>query len=303
MATGTSGTGTKIEVSSDQVTWYPICVFGNEATVNFGQKAVSKEFCLSQDLPFLAMDFAEFDNQTYSYFWSEEFGSLADEVIKTAFESPIYDDKKIYFRVEANNSRGTSGTQYQAEYIVTAYKHLFKRGEINKTEFTIDQLTVPIESLARFYENFCWQPLGTDGGTVYGTVGAGAIFPDFVSDGTHIFNFTLDTSTNYFDIEFGDAGGEQLDNAEVVIFKYEEQNVGMVWDDALLFYRGENETLADRLALLEGQEVCGYNMVMPKTVVDYNYTVLGTETEAQITASRYVGKPTFFDKILSFWRK
>jgi len=58
-------------------------------------------------------------------------------------------DKKVKIRIEVNNSLGVNGTQYTSDQIVLGYKHLgFTKDGSIKTEVMLEQLTVPVETVA-----------------------------------------------------------------------------------------------------------------------------------------------------------
>jgi hypothetical protein len=144
----TDGKLTIVEVSTDGTTFESVCTFSNEATVDFGSSSVNKEYCLSSELPFISLGDKEFADQTHTMVWSEGLGDAAKKIIEEAHLAKPIEEKTIWIRVTANNSKGTNGTQYVAKFIVSGYKHLFKKGEINKTEFTVAQTTTPVETLA-----------------------------------------------------------------------------------------------------------------------------------------------------------
>ncbi len=144
------GNLTKVEVGAGAgaVAFESICVFGGETMVDFGTYSTNKEYCLSQAVPFTAINDLEFGSQTYTYLWSEGSGDAANVIIQAAHMATVLEDKKITVMTEANNSGGTNGTQYTADFIVTGYKHTFIKGEVNKTEFTVEQLSIPVEVVA-----------------------------------------------------------------------------------------------------------------------------------------------------------
>ncbi len=148
MADAVQGNLTKIGVSDDGVTFEPICVFGGETTVDYGTYTTNKEYCLSDSNPFVSLGDLEFGDQTFTYLWSEGAGDAANVIIKAAFDATDLVGSTITIQTEANNSAGVNGTQYEAEYLVTGYKHLFKKGEVNKTEFSVTQTTTPTEVVA-----------------------------------------------------------------------------------------------------------------------------------------------------------
>lgn len=143
--TETQGNLTIIEVSKDNITFSPVCVYGNETKVDYGKMSVNKEFCLSSDDPTVTTGKREFGEQSYNHLWLEGDGSAGNKIIKDAHLAPKLDDKKIYIRVTANNSQGANGTQYTAQFLVTSYAHIFKKEEVNKTEWACEQLTLPTE--------------------------------------------------------------------------------------------------------------------------------------------------------------
>ncbi len=148
MGTPVQGNLTKIGVSADGTTFSPICVFGGEAVVDFGTFTTNKEFCLSQKDAVVSMGDLEFGSQSYTYLWSEAAGDAANVIIKAAFDASDLVGSTIKIQVEANNTLGANGTQYVADFLVTGYKHLFKKGEVNKTEFAIEQTSSPVETVA-----------------------------------------------------------------------------------------------------------------------------------------------------------
>lgn len=150
MADPILGNATKLGVGegADATVFEPICVFGGEALVDFGTYSTNKEYCLAKAEPYVALDDLEFASQTYSYLWSEGSGDAADVIIQAAHLATNLDSKTISVQTEANNSGGTTGTIYTANFLVTGYKHTFTKGAVNKTEFTIEQLSVPVEAVA-----------------------------------------------------------------------------------------------------------------------------------------------------------
>ena len=145
--TGVAGNLTKVGVGAGAgaSSFEPICVFGGEAIVDFGTYSTNKEYCLSQAEPFVSLSTLEFGSQTYTYIWSEGLGDLANKIFQDAHLATTLDAKKITIQTEANNSLGTNGTQYTADFLVTGYKFLFKEGELNKVEVSVEQLTTPVE--------------------------------------------------------------------------------------------------------------------------------------------------------------
>lgn len=137
----TQGNLTMVEVSDDNIAFHPICTYGKEATVEYGKYSISKEFCLSSDDPEIALGEKDYSDRTYSHLWEEGNGSAGNLVVKTAYENKT----KIFIRVTANNSAGANGTQYTSEFMVNDYKHMFKKAEVNKTEWSCSQMTEPVE--------------------------------------------------------------------------------------------------------------------------------------------------------------
>ena len=131
-------------------TFSPICVFGGEATVDFGTYSTNKEYCLSKKEAYVALNDLEFGSQTFTYLWSEGAGDAADAIILAAHNATDITGKTITVQTEASNSSDgvKAGTLYTTEFIVTGYKYLFKKGEVNKVEFTIEQTTSPVETIA-----------------------------------------------------------------------------------------------------------------------------------------------------------
>ena len=144
----TNGNLTIVEVSADNTAFNPVCTYTNEASVDFGTVSVNKEFCLSDDVAIVSTGQRDFGSQTYNHLWLEGAGSAGNAIIKSAHEASILADKEIYIRVTANNSGGVSGTTYTAKFIITSYKHMFKKGEVNKTEWACEQLDMPVEVAA-----------------------------------------------------------------------------------------------------------------------------------------------------------
>lgn len=143
-----NGSLTIIEVSSDNVAFSPVCTFTNEVTVDFGTVSVNKEFCLSDDIAIVSTGQREFGSQNYNHLWLEGNGSAGNQIIKDAHEAAVLDDKEIYIRVTANNTGGISGTKYTARFVITSYKHMFKKQEVNKTEWACEQIDMPVEVAA-----------------------------------------------------------------------------------------------------------------------------------------------------------
>ena len=138
-----------VGVGADAATFSPICVFGGEAVVDFGTFSTNKEYCLSQAEPFVALNELEFGSQTYTYLWSEGVGDAANKIIQDAHKATDIAAKTISIETEANNgSTGKAGTKYAANFIVTGYKFLFKKGEVNKVEFQVEQTSAPTETAA-----------------------------------------------------------------------------------------------------------------------------------------------------------
>ena len=148
----TLGNLTKVGIGAgnDATTFEPICVFGGETLVDFGVYGTNKEYCLSRKEAYVALGDLEFGSQTYTYLWSEGTGDAANVIIAAAHAAETIVGKQITIETEASNSvDGTKkGTLYKANFIVTGYKHLFKKGEINKTEFTVEQTSTPVEVVA-----------------------------------------------------------------------------------------------------------------------------------------------------------
>ena len=141
----TTGNLTWVEVSTDNVTFSPICVYGNEAKVDYGKSSVKKEFCLSSNDAVVTTGNREFSEHSYNHLWLEGDGSAGNKIIKDAHLADALEDKKIYIRVTANNTQGTNGTQYTARFLVSSYAHLFKKEEVVKTEWACEQLDLPVE--------------------------------------------------------------------------------------------------------------------------------------------------------------
>jgi len=138
----------EVGAGSEASTFQPVCVFGGEAIIDFGTYSTNKEYCLSNAVPYTALNELELGTQSYTYLWSEGTGNAANVIIQDAHEATTMALKTITIRHEANNTLGSNGTQYVADYLVTGYKHIMRKGEVNKTEFTIEQLTLPTETVA-----------------------------------------------------------------------------------------------------------------------------------------------------------
>lgn len=136
-----TGKGTKVEVSTDGTTFETLCVFNNEATVDYGEYAVNEEFCLSSNDPAITRGKRTYGEYEYIHKWEEGNGSAGNKIVKDAHVS----GDEIYVRVEATNSGGTNGTQYTSKFIVTKYKHTFKDSEMNKSVWSCKQTTEPVE--------------------------------------------------------------------------------------------------------------------------------------------------------------
>lgn len=143
-----NGDLTKVEVSDDAISYELICVFENQVTVDFGTQAINEESCLAQKDPIVSTGDTTYSEQELSYMWSEGSGDAANAIIQTAANADELSEKTISIRVEFNNSLGTNGTQYDFDGIVTAYRHMAVKGEVNKTYFTLKQTTVPVETIA-----------------------------------------------------------------------------------------------------------------------------------------------------------
>ncbi|MCK5744479.1 MAG: hypothetical protein KAH30_07045, partial [Caldisericia bacterium] len=104
--------------------------------------------CLSKAEPYVALGDLEFGSQTFQGLWSEGTGDAGKTIIETAHKASTIVGKTVTIQTEANNSAGANGTQYTADFMVTGYKFLFKKGEVNKFEFTVEQLTTPTEVVA-----------------------------------------------------------------------------------------------------------------------------------------------------------
>ncbi|RLA68956.1 MAG: hypothetical protein DRG09_06935 [Epsilonproteobacteria bacterium] len=150
METVVLGNMTKVGVGvgPSAVTFEPICVFGGEAIVDFGGYTTNKEYCLSKAEPYVALNDLEFGSATYSYLWSEADGDAGNKIFKDAHLAKTLAAKTVSIETEVNNTLGVNGTQYTADFIVAGYKFLFKKGEVNKVEVTLEQLTTPVEVIA-----------------------------------------------------------------------------------------------------------------------------------------------------------
>ena len=143
----TLGNMTIVEVGAgaDATTFEPICGFGGETIVDFGTYGTNKEYCLSRAEPYVSLTDLEFGSQTFTGLWSEGTGDAGMAIVATAHADTTIVGKTVTIRTEANNSGGANGTQYTANFMVTGYKFLFKKGEVNKYEFSVEQLTTPVE--------------------------------------------------------------------------------------------------------------------------------------------------------------
>ena len=149
-STETLGNMTIVNVGAgaDATAFEPICVFGGEAEVDFGTYSTNKEYCLSRKEPYVALNDLEFGSQTFQGLWSEGTGDAGKKIVEDAHKASDMATKTITVQIEANNSKGANGTQYTANFLVTGYKFMFKKGEVNKYEFTVEQLTTPAEVVA-----------------------------------------------------------------------------------------------------------------------------------------------------------
>ncbi|MCK5743632.1 MAG: hypothetical protein KAH30_02755, partial [Caldisericia bacterium] len=116
--------------------------------VDFGTYGTNKEYCLSRQEPYVSLTDLEFGAQTFQGLWTEGTGDAGKTIIETAHKATDLVGKTVTIRTEANNSAGANGTQYTADFMVTGYKFLFKKGEVNKYEFAVEQLTMPTETVA-----------------------------------------------------------------------------------------------------------------------------------------------------------
>jgi len=144
------GNLTKTQVSADGTTWADFCNFTGELNIDFGSFQVNKEYCLSSNDPVVALGDRDFSQQTFSFLWTEGDSDAANKIFRDAHLSDSLDAKKVYIAGELNNKPdgGTSGTRYEAQFVVVGYRHEIKRGSVNKTTVTVEQLTVPTETAA-----------------------------------------------------------------------------------------------------------------------------------------------------------
>ena len=118
--------------------FYLFCAFEQEEIVDFGTNTTNKEYCGVDNDPILTIGDLEFSNQTFSYMWTEANGSDADKVFKNAFESNTMNEKTVTIKMVAKD-----GSYYWADFIVTDYKFIFKKGEVSKTSVTVEQVDTP----------------------------------------------------------------------------------------------------------------------------------------------------------------
>ena len=146
------GNLTEVGIGSgaDATTFEQICVFGGEAIVDYGTYGTNKEYCLSKEEAFVALTDLEFGSQTYIAAWSEGSGDAAKVIIEAAHLASTIAAKTITIETMMNNSVDGSkkGTLFIANFMVTGYKITAKKGEINKFEFTVEQLNTPTETVA-----------------------------------------------------------------------------------------------------------------------------------------------------------
>ena len=161
MATGTSGQTAAISTTMGKFTkvgigkgsgataFDNICIFG-DAEIDFGSYATNEENCLSSDTPFTSLGQVTFAEQTFTYPWTEGSGDAATKTIKDAHSAKTIALKTITIQFEmANSADGTKkGTLYTADFMVTNYKVTAPEGGINKSVFTVKQLTMPVETAA-----------------------------------------------------------------------------------------------------------------------------------------------------------
>ncbi len=147
----TMGKFTKVGIGAgaDATTFDPICIFG-DVEVDFGSFAINEENCLSSDTPFVSLGQVSFTEQTFTYPWTEGTGDKATKTIKDAHEAKTAAAKTISVEFEMSNSAdGTKkGTLYTANFMVTNYKVTAPESGINKSVFTVKQLSKPVETAA-----------------------------------------------------------------------------------------------------------------------------------------------------------
>ena len=146
--TPTNGKMTKFSVSTDGTTWNEMCILG-DLLIDFGTEALNKEYCINQKDPIVSTGNTEYQDVTYLTIWSEDMTSaLGLKVIKDAAVATDIATKTIHVKIEMNNSKGTTGTVYTYEAIVSNYTILAKEGEIVKSQFILAQTTTPVEVAA-----------------------------------------------------------------------------------------------------------------------------------------------------------
>ena len=145
-----NGKLTKLSVSADGTTFTEICIFG-DLTIDFGNQALNKEWCIGSETPYVSLGNNEFADLTYVTPWAEDATTAVGVgIIETAKESKTIAGSTIHVQVEMNNATDPAkkGTLYDYEAVIGGYKILAASEGVVKSEFTMAQSTIPVNTTA-----------------------------------------------------------------------------------------------------------------------------------------------------------
>ncbi|MBD3795721.1 MAG: hypothetical protein IE881_07295 [Epsilonproteobacteria bacterium] len=143
--------GTIVEVAEYGTSVYNSFVCNEGAIdIDWGTQDENTFTCLATGEERTVLGANKYKEQTFEYVWTQALTNAADTTIRNAKIATNIEDKKVNFRVTMNNKTGaeTSGTIYVIPFIVKGYVHKGEKGGVWKTEATIKQIGIPVETSA-----------------------------------------------------------------------------------------------------------------------------------------------------------
>ena len=140
-------TGTIVEVSDDGgTTWEKFVCNEGAIDIDWGVADETEFTCLETGVTKTIYGANKFQDQTFSYTWTQALTNEADNIVKTA----KLNSTEILARITMNNATDleTTGTQYEIPFKVKGYTH---KGEVNgkwTTETVWKQNDYPTEIAA-----------------------------------------------------------------------------------------------------------------------------------------------------------
>jgi len=142
--------GTKVEVRKKGDTiWDKFVCNSGALNIDFGTYDVSDTApCLETGETEKVFGGLKYEDQTFVYAYTQASTNAGDTTMKNAHASKGAEE--VEFRLTMNNKTGVEvdGTTYIIPFKVSAYKHLGESGGIWKTEVSVVQTAIPVETPA-----------------------------------------------------------------------------------------------------------------------------------------------------------